>query len=172
MISQVKSLVLVVALSALVFSCGDRTKNQTDANTTPLTNQNEGAVESAPMSFDAQGSDSGKINGLVTVNFEYDKANLSSESKNKIQQNADWMKANSNSKVQVEGHSDARGSIEYNLALGERRANAVKNYMVSLGISKSRLSTISFGEEKPVVAGETEAAFAKNRRANFVPSAQ
>lgn len=167
-----KSLILLTCLALVAAGCSGRTKTGTDGvvEATPLTNQTDGAVESAPMSFDPQGSDSGKISGLVTVLFDYDKANLSAASKKKLQQNGDWIKANPNAKVQIEGHCDARGSIEYNLALGERRANAVRAYLVSLGINKDRLTTISYGKEKPVVAGESEAAMAKNRRANFLPS--
>ena len=129
------------------------------------------AIDSTPMSFDAAGSDSGKIDGLKTVNFEFDKSSLSASSKKVIQGNVEWMKNNAKTKVQIEGHCDSRGSIEYNVALGERRANAVKDYMISLGIPAARLATISYGEEKPVVSGENEEAWAKNRRANFVPSA-
>ena len=72
-------------------------------------------------------------------------------------------------RVQIEGHTDSRGSIEYNLALGERRANAVKSYLQSLGIPAARLKTISYGKERPLVTGESEDAWSKNRRANFVP---
>jgi peptidoglycan-associated lipoprotein len=79
------------------------------------------------------------------------------------------MKKNPNVNVQIEGHCDARGSIEYNIALGERRANAVKNYMTSLGIPGDRLSVISYGKEKPLNQGDSESAYAANRRANFVP---
>ena len=122
------------------------------------------------MDFDRNGSDSGKIGGLETVHFEFDKANLNGESKRKIQGNVEWMKNNPKTKVQVEGHCDSRGSIEYNIALSERRANAVRSYMVSLGIAKDRLSTVGIGEEKSLESGENESAWAKNRRANFVPS--
>lgn len=129
-------------------------------------------IESTPMNFDAAGSDSGKINGLQSVNFEYDKASLSADAKKKIQGNAAWMKANPNARLQIEGHCDSRGSIEYNLSLGERRANAVKSYMSSLGIAAGRLSIISYGKEKPLSNGDSESDHARNRRANFVPLAQ
>lgn len=127
------------------------------------------AIDSTPMNFDAAGSDSGKIAGLETVHFDYDKATLSSEAKKIIKGNADWMKSNGKVKIQIEGHCDARGSIEYNLSLGERRAQAVKNYMTGLGIGADRLSIISYGKEKPLATGDSEADYAKNRRANFVP---
>lgn len=128
-------------------------------------------IDSAPMTFDAQGSDGGKIDGLRSVNFDYDKSALGGEAKKTIKGNVEWMKNNKETKVQIEGHCDARGSIEYNLALGERRAKAVKDYMISLGIPGKRLSVISYGKERPLVSGESEADYAKNRRANFVPIA-
>ena len=127
---------------------------------------------SAAMSFDAAGSDSGKIEGLQSINFEYDRASLTAEAKKKMEDNALWMKKNSKTNMQIEGHCDARGSVEYNLALGERRALAVKKYLINLGVSGNHLSIVSYGKEKPLVNGDSEADYAKNRRANFVPLTQ
>jgi peptidoglycan-associated lipoprotein len=115
------------------------------------------------------GSDSGQINGLSTVNFDYDQASLTTSARRLLADNAEWMRKNSDVTVQVEGHCDERGSVEYNLALGERRAKSVKNYLVSLGLDPKRLTVISYGKEKPLVSGDTEEDYAKNRRANFVP---
>lgn len=127
------------------------------------------AISSDAMNFDAQGSDSGKISGLQTIHFDLDKSNLTSDAKHKAQGNADWLKSHPTTNLQIEGHCDARGSVEYNLSLGERRAQAVKSYLVSLGVESNRLSIISYGKEKPIAMGESEADYAKNRRANFVP---
>ncbi len=102
------------------------------------------------------------------VHFEYDSANLSSMAKLVLKEKAAWLMANGRVAVSIEGHCDERGTTEYNLALGEKRAQAAKSYLVNLGISASRLSTISYGEEQPVDAGKTETAFRKNRRAHFV----
>ena len=129
-------------------------------------------IGSQDMSFDATGSDSGKIAGLKTVHFEYDSSTLTQDSRKQLSENAEWIKNNGKSTVQIEGHCDSRGSVEYNLALGERRAKAVKNYLVSLGIDSKRLTIISYGEEKPIATGDSEDAYAKNRRANFVPLGQ
>ena len=129
-------------------------------------------IASQDVAFDSTGSDSGKISGLNTVHFDYDSSTLSSETRKQLAENADWIKNNAKVTVQVEGHCDNRGSVEYNLALGERRAKAVKNYLVSLGIDSKRLTIISYGEEKPIAQGDSEEAYAKNRRANFVPLAQ
>ena len=97
------------------------------------------------------------------------KSNLSAESKSGLSKNAEWIKSHSNVKVQIEGHCDHRGSIEYNLGLGERRANAVKTYLVGLGVSGDRLSTISYGKERPIAKGDSAGDMSKNRRANFLP---
>jgi peptidoglycan-associated lipoprotein len=135
---------------------------QQPAATTP-------AVSDKPMDTDPQGSDSGKIAGLNTVHFDYDKDRLTSDAKKQLGENAEWIKAHANYTIQVEGHTDARGSIEYNLALGERRAKSVKSYLQGLGIDTKRVTIISYGKEKPVDNGDGEGAWAKNRRANFVP---
>jgi len=128
----------------------------------------DGAISDMPINFDAQGSDSGNISGLQTVFFPYDSSVLTPDARSQLQSNAEWIKSNSAS-VQVEGHTDERGSVEYNFALGERRAKAVRAYLVSLGVSASRLSVISYGEEKPLVSGDSEQSYARNRRANFLP---
>ena len=127
-------------------------------------------IDASPMNFSAQGSDSGTIDGLKTVFFPYDKATLSSSEKAKLDGNVAWMKSNSSVNLTIEGNCDQRGSNEYNLSLGERRANAVKQMMIDEGIAANRLSTVSFGEEKPLIQGDSESAMAKNRRANFVPA--
>lgn len=164
-----KTYVLLSVAALVLGACSKKTKNETD-NLAAMNNQADSSAESSAMSFDPQGSDSGKIAGLITVNFEYDKASLSSEARKKLKANAEWMTANPKVKIQIEGHCDSRGSIEYNLALGERRANAVRQYLETLGVGGDRLSTISFGEEKPYSMDESEKAWSMNRRANFVPS--
>lgn len=113
-------------------------------------------------------SDSGRAMGLQTAHFPYDSFTLDSSAKSVLKANAAILKQNSSVKIQIEGHCDQRGGIQYNIALGERRANAVKRYLQDQGISSSRMTTISFGKEKPVDSGMSEEAYAKNRRANFV----
>ena len=102
------------------------------------------------------------------VHFEYDSSELSSMAKMLLKEKAAWLKENSSASVTIEGHCDERGTTEYNLALGERRASTVKIYLINLGVAGSRLNTISYGEEKPIDPGTTEAAYRKNRRAHFV----
>jgi peptidoglycan-associated lipoprotein len=96
--------------------------------------------------------------------FDYDKSEIKPEGRQVLQRQADWLKKYSNVTVTVEGHCDERGTREYNLALGERRATAVKKMLVALGVTPNRVSTISYGKERPAVPGSTEAAWAQNRR--------
>lgn len=103
------------------------------------------------------------------IHFDYDQAFIREDAKPVLAKIADAVKANRPSSLLIEGHCDERGTAEYNLALGERRAEATKKYLISLGVGAGSLSTVSFGEEKPVDPGHTEAAWAKNRRAHFVP---
>jgi peptidoglycan-associated lipoprotein len=99
------------------------------------------------------------------VFFEYDSAVLTSEATGVLDQQAAWLRQYPDVIVTIEGHTDERGAREYNLALGDRRANAVKNYLVALGISPQRILTISYGEERPAEPGHDETAWARNRRA-------
>jgi peptidoglycan-associated lipoprotein len=105
---------------------------------------------------------------LATVYFEFDDFSLSDKAKAILAQNAAWLMNNAQRDVIIEGHCDERGTDEYNVALGERRANSVKRYLISLGVSAAQLSTISFGEERPSVQGHTESLWAQNRRVEFV----
>ena len=105
---------------------------------------------------------------LKDVFFDFDRSAIRDEQKAALNDNAGWLKANSGAKIILEGHCDERGTAEYNLALGERRAKAVKDYLVGTGIAADRISTISYGEERPFVLGHDESAWKWNRRAHFV----
>ena len=105
---------------------------------------------------------------LEKIYFDFDSAALSESSRDTLKKDYELIKKNGAAKVEIEGHCDERGSDEYNLALGERRAKAALNYLVTLGIAPGRLSTISYGKEKPADPGHDEAAWAKNRRVEFV----
>ncbi|OPZ78413.1 MAG: Outer membrane lipoprotein Omp16 precursor [Alphaproteobacteria bacterium ADurb.Bin438] len=102
------------------------------------------------------------------VFFAYDKSSLSEEAIKTLRLQVEWLKANPEVNVQIQGHCDERGTREYNLGLGERRANVVKEYLVSRGVAASRVRTISYGKEKPAVFGANEAAWAQNRRSETV----
>jgi peptidoglycan-associated lipoprotein len=105
---------------------------------------------------------------LRDIHFDFDKYDIRPTDEEVLKENAAWLKKNPKTKVQIEGHCDERGTVEYNLALGERRANYTKKYLVSLGIASDRISTISYGKERPLDTGHTEEAWAKNRRVHFV----
>jgi peptidoglycan-associated lipoprotein len=105
---------------------------------------------------------------LKDIHFDFDKYNIRPGDAEILNENAVLLKKYSKVKIQIEGHCDERGTVEYNLALGERRANATKNYLVSLGVSADRISTISYGKERPLDPGHNEEAWAKNRRAHTV----
>jgi len=102
------------------------------------------------------------------VYFDFDNATLDYQAQELLKQKAMWLRDNPDANVVIEGHCDERGTNAYNLALGERRAESAKAFLVNLGISEARLTTISYGEEKPVDMGQNEEAWAKNRRAAFV----
>jgi len=109
---------------------------------------------------------------LADVMFDYDMSGIRDDQRALLQKNADWMRKWTTTRVTIEGHADARGTNEYNLALGERRGNAVKDYMVSLGITANRMTVISKGEEAPVCTDETDGCFARNRRGHFIITAK
>ena len=161
-----QKILLTLAALTLVAACGSKKKDGSVIDTVEV----DGAgISEKPLSYDPMGSDSGNIPGLATVHFPYDQFSLTPSARETLAKNAEWLKNNGNASLQIEGHCDSRGSIEYNLTLGERRANAVKSYMASLGIPEGRLSVISYGEEKPVDGSDTDTAHNANRRANFVP---
>lgn len=110
----------------------------------------------------------GEQGPLADVYFAYDSIELSDNAREILRTNADWLRENPRAKAEIEGHCDSRGTIEYNLALGAKRANAARDYLVSLGVSSDRLTTISYGKELQVCQDETESCWAENRRAHFV----
>lgn len=105
---------------------------------------------------------------LEKIYFAFDSADLSGQARAALTKNADLLQKQSGAKLRIEGNCDDRGSAEYNLALGERRAASAKKYLETLGVAGARLTTISYGKERPAVTGDNEAAWAKNRRDEFV----
>ena len=108
---------------------------------------------------------------LKDISFNFDSADLSETARATLKANAEWLKANPSGRVQIEGHCDERGTAEYNMALGAKRAQAAMDYLSTLGVAANRLSTISYGEEIPVCKEHNEDCWVKNRRARFVTSA-
>jgi peptidoglycan-associated lipoprotein len=125
---------------------------------------------SAPSTSIVAGPAPGTQEDLVVnvgdrVFFDFDKAVLKPEAQRTLKRQAEWLKQYPDVTITIEGHADERGTREYNLALGERRATAAKNYLIALGVSPGRISTISYGKERPAALGHNEAAWAQNRRA-------
>ena len=114
---------------------------------------------------DSRDARSFMADAVDVVYFDFDSSSLTDNAKEVLDTQVKWLKKHSNVNVVVQGHCDERGTREYNLALGERRANSVKNYLVSQGIAADRIETISYGKERPAVLGNNEAAWAQNRRA-------
>ena len=113
-------------------------------------------------------SETNTVPSLVTVFFDYDDSALRPDAKDGLKRNAEYLRSVSTAKVELQGNCDNRGTEEYNLALGKRRAEAAKQYLTDLGISGQRLTTVSFGEENPATPGDGEAVWAKNRRVEFI----
>lgn len=158
-------LVVLLGNLALTLGCSSQKKPKPDQDVYSATTSDR-----APnaTSRDLPSSDLGHAFGLQTIHFGYDSILLDSSSTRLLHANADLLKNNSVIRVQVEDHCDSRGSIQYNIALGEKRAVAVKHYLEDLGVRLDRITTISYGKERPLDPAQTEEAYAKDRRANFV----
>jgi peptidoglycan-associated lipoprotein len=109
---------------------------------------------------------------LKTIYFDFDKYDIRPDDAKALDGDAAWLKTNADNLVLIEGHCDERGTNEYNLALGEKRAKAAMNYLVAQGVQASRITIISYGKERPVCTEKTEACWAKNRRDNFLTKAR
>lgn len=135
----------------------------------PVQQPSEAPVAIAPAEATQPVKAAEEVSAFETVYFDFDRSDLRQDARNSLAKNAEiLLKSNKNAKVMIEGHCDERGSAEYNLALGERRATSALQYLVTLGVQPGRLSIVSYGKEKPAVQGNDEEAWAKNRRAEFV----
>jgi len=140
---------------------------------TPVTRPappSESPVRPSPAAPSAPGGAAAAVpaaSPLKDVFFDFDQSNIRDDQKAALNDNVAWVKANSRVKMAVEGHCDERGTAEYNLGLGERRAKAVKDYLVAAGIAADRIATISYGKERPFVLGHDESAWKWNRRGHF-----
>lgn len=153
-----KSIVFLTLVLLIISGCSKKPKDD------------EPVIPSAPsIEENIMGdSDSGKAMGLQTINFPFDSFVLTEESKSVLKNNADLLNSKTSMKIQIEGHCDPRGGIQYNIALGEKRANAAKKFLEKLGVSPDRITIISYGKERLLDSGTSEDAFSKNRRDNFV----
>ena len=154
-----------------VAACATKPKDSADSSGSGSTSSSSdvSSEEGTITETDGSGIVSGSQEDLIVnvgdrVFFGYDSSDLDSDALELLQDQVAWLKQNSDVSVTIEGHCDERGTREYNLALGEKRAQAVKNYLIGLGISPDRVSTISYGKERPAVVGSNDGAWAQNRR--------
>jgi peptidoglycan-associated lipoprotein len=120
--------------------------------------------------FTPSNPETGEGGPLEDVRFQYDSANLTDQTRSILEKHALWLQSHRDAKVMIEGHCDERGTVEYNLALGEKRAHAARDYLANLGVAAGRLRTASYGKERPLDTASNEAAWAANRRAHFAVS--
>jgi peptidoglycan-associated lipoprotein len=178
------TVVALVAVAVLTFSAACKKKAPTTAQEArpPVTSQPETAVpppatgaprkdvEAEVLSMDIDALN--KKGYLSDAFFDYDQADLREDARSALAANAEWLKKYRTVQVLLEGHCDERGTAAYNLSLGERRANAAKDYLASLGLDGSRLRTVSYGKERPFCTESSESCWQQNRRAHFVISAK
>ena len=163
---------LISALLVLfVTACATKPKDSADSSGSGSSGSDSSISEDEGNITETSGSGivSGSQEDLIVnvgdrVFFGYDSSELDSDALELLQDQVAWLKQNSNVSVTIEGHCDERGTREYNLALGEKRAQAVKNYLIGLGINPDRVSTISYGKERPAVVGSNDGAWTQNRR--------
>lgn len=175
-------LVATMALCLLVvWGCPKKTdittsqETQTEKVTAPATPSAAGDLDRRSADAAAAGSGEGygerasaAGGGLQPVYFDYDRSSIRADARATMKANADWLKAHPAAKIRIEGNCDERGTKEYNVALGQRRAANAKKYLTDLGIASGRISLLSYGKEKPVCTAESEACWQKNRRDDFI----
>jgi len=155
----------LVALSGALILAGCESKPKEAVDNGPPAMTSGSSSSSAPTSNIVPGSaEDLRVNVGDTVHFDYDKYDIMDSDKAVLQRQAEWLNKYPSVRVTVEGNCDERGTREYNLALGARRANAVKEYLVSVGVSAGRLETISYGKERPTCTESSESCYAQNRR--------
>jgi peptidoglycan-associated lipoprotein len=188
---KLRTLAVLIAVAALCVGCAAKkrpsavaTAAETAAGSRSAAPEREQPVDAGPdvqaVDRDALGGQAlgeagpgtglaGESSPLEDIRFEFDSAQLSEEARRLLEKHAQWLQRNATVRMNVEGHCDERGTAEYNLALGDQRARAARDYLVSLGVAADRLTTVSYGKEQPLDPAGTEAAWARNRRAHFAP---
>lgn len=169
---RILSLFMVLSL-ALLFSCAGKKSTASGKDKDRISEEtlsSEGTSKDSPTIEGEEGSMAANLSldMLERVYFDFDDANLRSEARDALKKDYEILKANPKLNITIEGHCDDRGSEEYNLALGERRAESIRKYLQDLGLSQKRINIISYGEEKPLMVGSNEEAWSKNRRGEIV----
>ena len=163
-------LAMLLVIPGLMFSVSCQ-KKLVDATPEPVAEEKEEVKEEVVEKEEVAAEPVAKISDVVMqedIYFEFDKSTLTPAAQDNLLRKAEWLRENPDATVTIEGHCDDRGTNEYNLALGDRRAESAKAFLADLGIDASRLASISYGEERPVDPRSNEEAWAKNRRAHFV----
>jgi len=167
MLSRIQALLPALLILSLVMFSGCA-KKETDKAMKPGADKSamgkEEPLESKPIGI----SEGRTSDGMLPVYFNFDSSDIREDQVSRITVNADFLKKNSALDIRIEGNCDPRGTKEYNMALGERRALSAKKYLENLGVSEARLSTISYGKERILLHGQDELSWAQNRRADFV----
>lgn len=156
---------LLLVIPGLLFTIGCQKKAVTQAKAAPAPAPAPAAQQPAPAPVTPTPSDWNISQN--SIYFEFDKSTLTPMAQDTLMRHAAWLRENADVTVTIEGHCDDRGTNEYNLALGDRRADSAKAFLVDLGIAASRLTTISYGEERPLCMEQNEECWAKNRRGHF-----
>ena len=168
--NTIKMAALLLVSTAFVAGCGTKKVDTlppaaegTDYGQTPTMDPNSGAGQIMPGSQEDLLQQVGQYGDRIL--FETDRFNIDAEDQATLQRQAQWLAQYPGTRITVEGHADERGTRDYNLALGERRANSAKNFLVSIGVDAGRIQTVSYGKERPSALGSDEQAWAQNRRA-------
>lgn len=159
------SALLILGFVVLSGCAKDKTKDEALKPSTDSTAMGkEESLQSKPIGI----SEGRTSEGMLPVYFDFDSSDIRNDQVSRIETNAEFLKGQADKNIRIEGNTDPRGTSEYNMALGERRAQSAKKYLVNLGISESQMSTISFGEERLLMHGHDELSWAQNRRDDFV----
>jgi peptidoglycan-associated lipoprotein len=165
-------LVLLVALSGCSCMKGKPTTAAETVTAPPAVVEQAPSPEVMSAELAALLKEAQAEGALMPIYFDYDKSNLKSDARKNLDKTAAWLAKKPTVNIRIEGNCDERGTNEYNIALGDRRATSAKEYLVKLGVSADRLETVSLGKEKPLDPGHSEAAWAKNRRDDFIPTSK
>jgi peptidoglycan-associated lipoprotein len=168
MVEKVKVVLPVLVFAVIMTLSGCGSKSDTDK---AMKTAEQGEAMGTEESLDSKplGISEGRTTeGMLPIYFDFDSSEIRADQVARVQVNADFTNSNMNYQVRIEGNTDPRGTNEYNMALGERRALSAKKYLVNLGVDETRLTTVSYGEERMLLHGHDELSWAQNRRADFV----